>query len=207
MQYMNQNELLLENLTSFYCNNDHANLRKVLDIWNGTSAVSLRLMDWFVTNYAKEMYLMYTAIQSDSGLVLIAKPMNRHVEVAEPVYDPTWTVTHVNVHKEYKLKLKAYSKKRFDPFGRGDKIYIPFEHNLTVDSTLCQMNFFKWVLDNHVLEYIQAHHKEIERDMNARNTSNKPRTDKTVRKKRKELSTSNCKSIKREFREVTMLFC
>jgi hypothetical protein len=169
-------------------------------------------MDWFVTNYAKEKYLIYTAVRYiDTGsLVLISNALNTGdpVQSAMPECEnPNLSITHVNVHKEYKLKLKAYSKKRFDPFGRGDKIYIPFEHNSNVDSTLCQMNFFKWVLDNHVLEYITTYHTEIEKDMNTRNTSNKPRPDRTVRKKRKELSASTSKSIKREFRQVSMAFC
>jgi hypothetical protein len=171
-------------------------------------------MDWFVTNYAKEKYLIYTAVKyMDTGaLVLITNALNSSGGVVDTQTDeqydnPNLKVTHVNVHKEYKLKLKAYSKKRFDPFGRGDKIYIPFEHQMNVDSTLCQMNFFKWVLDNHVLDYIKTYHKDIEKDMNTRNTSNKPRTDKTVRKKRKELSMSTSKSIKREFRQVCMAFC
>ena len=47
-----QNSLLLSNLMKFYEND---NLDKILKIINGNSKISLRLIDWFSTNYSKKI--------------------------------------------------------------------------------------------------------------------------------------------------------
>lgn len=96
--YANQNDLLLNNLILYYSDHDYQQLDKILPILNGTSSISLRIIDWFVTNYAKQHYVVYTL--SDSRF---------------------------KVYNDYKLKLKAYSKKRFDPFCRWEKNVIPTE--------------------------------------------------------------------------------
>ena len=55
--YATQNTLLLENLLEFYKKNN--NLERVLPIINGKSEISLRLIDWFATNYCKKHYVVY----------------------------------------------------------------------------------------------------------------------------------------------------
>ena len=45
------------------------------------------------------------------------------------------------VYNEYKLKLKAYSKKRFDPFCRWERISIPYDENMYMETTIGQLNF------------------------------------------------------------------
>ena len=87
-----QNKLLLKTLFDFYKKGE--NLNKLLGIVNGDSRISLRIVDWFVTNYAKKNYIVYN--------------------------------DRFKVYNDYKLKLKAYSKKRFDPFCRWERIYIPY---------------------------------------------------------------------------------
>ena len=83
-------------------------------------------------------------------------------------------VDHIDtIVLNYKLKLKAYSKKRFDPFCRWDRITIPYNDNSQVVTTIGQLNFFKWALENKVIEYIELHYKEIELDMNSRNSTSK----------------------------------
>ena len=56
--YTTQNDLLLKNLLEFYNNAD--NLDKMLCIINGESRISLRIVDWFATNYSKKHYTVYT---------------------------------------------------------------------------------------------------------------------------------------------------
>ena len=41
----------------FYENKEH--LQQIISIINGESKISLRIVDWFVTNYAKKNYTMY----------------------------------------------------------------------------------------------------------------------------------------------------
>jgi hypothetical protein len=61
------------------------------------------------------------------------------------------------------------------------------------------------VIENEILDYIVDHYDEIEADMNTRNSTVKPKTEKN-RKKREELSISASKSIKKENIEVSLTF-
>lgn len=178
MDYTTQNQLLLDKLLDYYKKNN--NLDFMLNIINGSSNISLRIVDWFVTNYCKKYYTVIMINQS-----------------------------RLKIYDDYKLKLRAYSKKRFDPFCRWERITIPFDENKHVQTTIGQLNFFKWALENNIISYIQDNLKTIEMDMNYRNNSrskeNKKDLSKT-RKKREELSESACRSIKRENIEVIVSF-
>jgi len=65
------------------------------------------------------------------------------------------------VNAEYKAQLKAYSKQLFDPFRRGDEsVFIN-----SVETSLCQLNFFRWAIPNKVLDYTMEHSADIEQEM------------------------------------------
>ena len=55
--YSSQNTILLNNLMGFYTNTK--NLERMLQIINGDVNISLRIVDWFTTNYAKKNYTVY----------------------------------------------------------------------------------------------------------------------------------------------------
>ena len=179
--YVTQNQLILNNLLEFYNKNNR--LETMLGIINGESKISLRIVDWFATNYAKQKYIVY---ELDNG-------------------------KRFKVYNDYKLKLRAYSKKRFDPFCRWERINIPYKENIQIQTTIGQLNFFKWALENKVITYIEQNYSEIEKDMNSRNSTSKrrgyttPNISKT-RKKREELSISASKSIKQEKVEIVINF-
>jgi len=180
MAYSTQNSLLLNKLLKYY--NKNNNLSKILPIINGESPISLRLIDWFTTNYAKKNYIIYKIIKGSNE-------------------------KRFKVYIDYKLKLKAYSKRRFDPFCRWDRIDIPYGDNCCIQTTIGQLNFFKWALENKIIEYIQTNYEKIEADMNKRNSTaryNIP-INKT-RKKRQELSVSATKTIKKEDVEIIVKF-
>ena len=191
--YTTQNDLLLKNLMKFYKTDLHGsydpnnNLDKMLRIITGESKISLRIVDWFATNYAKKYYTLYSIEQTTDNISRRFK-----------VYD------------DYKLKLKAYSKKRFDPFCRWDRISIPYTKGKFIETTIGQLNFFKWALENKVIEYIEQNYDIIEKDMNSRNSTSKRKeiiTDNSkTRKKREELSISATKSIKKEKVEIIVQF-
>ncbi len=181
-----QNSLLMENLLKYY--NKDNNLQKIITIINGESNISLRIVDWFVTNYAKKYYTVYEINDSYTN------ELNRF-----------------KVYNEYKLKLKAYSKKRFDPFCRWDRISIPYNNEQLMETTIGQLNFFKWALENNIINYIEENYSTIENDMNSRNNTTKRYTkneikDNKTRKKREELSISACKVIKKENVKITVKF-
>ena len=191
--YTTQNDLLLKNLIIFYDTdlngsfNVNNNLDKMIRIITGESKISLRIVDWFATNYAKKYYTLFTIEQTSDNISRRFK-----------VYD------------DYKLKLKAYSKKRFDPFCRWDRISIPYTKGKFIETTIGQLNFFKWALENKVIEYVEQNYDTIEKDMNSRNsTSNRKETlvdNSKTRKKREELSISATKSIKKEKVEIIVQF-
>jgi hypothetical protein len=180
--YNTQNDLLLNNLLEFYKKND--NMDKMLGIINGKSEISLRIIDWFATNYAKKHYTVYQLEGTDKRF---------------------------KVYNDYKLKLKAYSKRRFDPFCRWERITIPYKDGSCIQTTIGQLNFFKWALENNVIAYINQNFKNIENDMNSRNSTSKSKKNDNIcnnktRKKREELSVSASKSIKKETVEIVLNF-
>ena len=64
--YTTQNDLLLNNLMDFY--KDETNLNRMLKIITGESKISLRIVDWFSTNYAKKYYTIFSIDEdSESG--------------------------------------------------------------------------------------------------------------------------------------------
>lgn len=181
--YQTQNSLLLNKLLEYYRKDN--NLNKILKIINGESAISLRLIDWFATNYSKKNFTVYELKRLDG------------------------TPYRFKVYIDYKLKLKAYSKKRFDPFCRWDRIQIPYDEESYIQTTIGQLNFFKWILENKILDYIEKHFDDINKDMNKRNstTKNRKTTVKTkTRKTREELSVSASKSIKKEEVQIVVSF-
>ena len=185
-----QNDLLLNNLLKFYKQDN--NMERMLKIINGESKISLRIVDWFATNYAKMNFTLYNL-----------KNKNGEIERFKPYID-------------YKLKLKAYSKRRFDPFCRWDRINIPYTEGTSIQTTIGQLNFFKWGLENKVIDYIENNYDAIEKDMNNRNSTSKKNSqvysknesaiDNKTRKKREELSISAAKSIKKEEIKITVTF-
>ena len=191
--YTTQNDLLLKNLIIFYDTdlngsfNVNNNLDKMIRIITGESKISLRIVDWFATNYAKKYYTLFTIEQTSDNISRRFK-----------VYD------------DYKLKLKAYSKKRFDPFCRWDRISIPYTKGKFIETTIGQLNFFKWALENKVIEYVEQNYDTIEKDMNSRNSTSKRKEtlvdNSKTRKKREELSVSASKSIKKEMVEIMVTF-
>lgn len=193
-----QNTLLMSNLMDFY--NKHGNLENMMKIINGESEISLRIVDWFVTNFAKKYYTVY--------------------ELSQTIGENT-SNSRFKVYNDYKLKLKAYSKKRFDPFCRWDRISIPYSENQVMETTIGQLNFFKWAIENKIVDYIKTHYEMIENDMNKRNATTKKRatlddniisnekpenTNSKTRKRREELSVSACKTIKKEDVKIIVKF-
>ncbi len=187
--YSSQNSLLLTNLMHYYKittsekGDQNENLERMLRIINGDVNISLRIVDWFTTNYAKKYYTVYDL---PSG-------------------------SRFKVYTDYKLKLRSYSKKRFDPFCRWDRISIPYKNETHLQTTIGQLNFFKWAFENNVIDYIEQNYTAIEKDMNSRNSTSKRKVTtaagtQKIRKQREELSISATKSIKKEDVEIIIKF-
>lgn len=131
-------DLLMVSLAKFYANRTH--IGEIVDVIDGKSEISLRLIDWFVTNYSKKHSTIITTNVNNN-------------------------IVHFNVYLSYRSQLKAYSKQQFDPFRRRDRISFYYEKDKSVETTIGQLNFFRWVIQNHILEYITDKYKGIEHDM------------------------------------------
>ena len=148
---LSKEEVLLDSLHEFYKNKN--NIEKILPIVTGTSEISLRVLDYFVTNYAK-----YNDIK-------FRKKNN---------------VTY-NVYQDYKNKLKSYNKRFFDPFCRKNKKNmankIIFNYNNetggSILTTIGQLNFCRWAVKYNVIEYVENNIDHINSDMNSHNYKKK----------------------------------
>ena len=171
-------DLLLESISSFFLNKS-SNVDLLLQIIEG-KYTSLRLIDWFVTNYSKKHNISYSNKEKNENF---------------------------KVYTSYKSQLKSYSKKQFDPFNRTERINFYYEKDRFITTTIGQLNFFRWAIQNNIIDYINNNCKNIEDDMNSsisyvyNKTSNGE--SKPSRKKRKELSVSATKFLNKD--DITIL--
>jgi hypothetical protein len=147
--------LLLHSLRQFYSKEAHAKaLREVL--CGHAGAVSLRALDWLCTNFARK---------------------NNSI-----IYEAESKILHI--HIDYKAQLKSFSKRNFDCFKRRNRIAFPLDGTDpggVYETTVAQLNFFRWAIRSGVLRFCKSHLSEIEADMNE---SMKQRAKTGNRKKR-----------------------
>ena len=88
---VDKKDLVMRKLTDFY--EVEENLQRMLDVVEGRSQISLRLLDWLITNYAKKNDIIYCIEKNGIQRQFM-------------------------VYSNYRAQLKAYSKNLFDPFCR-----------------------------------------------------------------------------------------
>jgi len=125
----------------------------MLEIINGESDISIRVLDWFVSNFSKKYNTFYKIKKNGRD-------------------------EYFYVHNEYKNQLNGYSKKYFDPFCRKRKVIYTYKglnggNDIIFLSSIGQLNFFQWAIRNKILIYVKSHVKEIEDDMKITNQNNK----------------------------------
>jgi hypothetical protein len=179
-------------LIKFY--SKEVNKRILTSIINQKTAISLRLLDWLVTNYSKKFDV--------------------HYELSKVDGEYTLSTEHFNMWKDYKNQLKSYSKKLFDPFCRRKRIFFnTTNYEITVltkesgklyDSrtdgvitTVGQLNFFRWAIVNKVIDYAFEKIEKIESDMLS-SADNKAKLDPNGKTGKRQLSknSSSAKSQK-----------
>lgn len=169
-----KNSLLLESLMEYYSNN----VQILTNIITQKNVLSLRILDWLVTNYSKKYNIVYPINKNNKNI-------------------------NFNIYLDYKNQLKAYSKKYFDPFCRRDRIiininsltwkpYLEKQENISDNeliTTVGQLNFFRWFIENNVINYAIDNIEKIDKDMIDTLNQNKNST------KRKELSKNASKTV------------
>lgn len=148
--------------------NDKRNLKKLIPILDGTSPISLRLIDWFVTNYCKKFNTMFN--------IKYYENLDRGIKTKIPDNFDNYFIVHSN----YKGQLKTCNKKNFDPFCRRNRIQFYYAPKMYFETTVGQLNFFKWAIENFIINYIADNIKDIEKDMTINSKIN---TDSSKKKK------------------------
>jgi len=131
-------DVLLESLRHFYDSPKHSAAVHAI-LHKPGEKVSLRILDWLLTNYSKKHNVSYILPAEDRMF---------------------------NMYIDYKSQLRSYSKRRFDVFKRRNRIHFPLADGTMLESTVAQLNLFRWALRNGVMDYCVEHLKDIERDMN-----------------------------------------
>lgn len=127
---------LLNSLRDYYSiKNRFTMIESIINANPNSNNVSLRLVDWLITNYSKSKNVVYYV----KGVPF-------------------------NVHQSYKNMLKAYSKRLFDPFRRHGRIVLEHEGN-RLETTVAQLSFFRWAIENDVLKYANENRDAIKRNM------------------------------------------
>jgi len=132
-----QEILLLKSLEEFYQNNPCFSL--LVEIIDGTSMISRRTFEYFVTKYSHLHYISY--------------------EIEEKGIKQNFIV-----HSSYKDQLKAHKKRYFDPFGRGERIPF-FANNDCVITTIGQLNFYRWFFTKKIYDYCLNNYTLIQNEL------------------------------------------
>lgn len=182
MDFSEKEKTLVDYLLIFYKHR----LNFLEQILTQKTPLSLRLIDWLVTNYSKKYNIIY-GLQKDQDL------------------------RYFNIYLDYKNQLKAYSKKFFDPFCRQKRLMININtlswivydeksaNSNYIITTVGQLNFFKWFIENKIYEYALSNIQLVDLDMiNTMKSKNKER--RTV------LSPSAVKGIYTTSQNITIKF-
>lgn len=156
--------LLMKSLTLFYENLVYINELKLIIDQN--SVISLRILDWFITNYSKKHKV----------IIYVNNRM-------------------IDIYQDYKLQLKSYGKSVFDPFNRKNKLEFYYTDIEYIETSCGQLCFFRWCFQNNILNYVKEHLVDIEQDMKTSLKNKKLSIKKDQGNKRKPLSISAARSV------------
>ena len=170
--------LLMKSLTDFYANSIY--IDQIKSIIDQNSVISLRILDWFITNYSKKHRTIISG-----------------------------TVGSIDVYQNYKLQLKSFSKKQFDPFCRKNKILFYYNDDDYIETSCGQLCFFRWCFENNILNYVKTNLSTIEQDMKISLKSKKNKKDEEKpdsAQKRQPLSISASRSVSKTNVKYTVKF-
>ena len=209
-------DFLYNSLCKFYDNNE--NISDFLEIINGKSKISLRIIDWFVTNYSKKNNVIYYIPKKKRSHKKKYSPRSQYTETPPESLNK---MEQFIVYLRYKSLLEGYQKIRFDPFCRNERI-IEWGKEKNITTTIGQLNFFRWAIENKILKYIKNHLSDIEYDMNSnikKNKESKNNDDSKMskknpkningfksKKKRNELSKCATKTLHKHSVSITLDF-
>jgi len=182
---LSREELILSSLLCFY-KQDKQHLNILSAISKQKTIISLREMDYVVTNYSDNNKIIYNLKNGKS----------------------------FNMYIDYKCQLRGYSKKCLDPFCRRQRLFLDFETKTPVYldddnvaeykkrtdgvvTTIGQLNFFRWAINNEVIDFCFNNKESIDREMeeNDKNKKKKKMPSKVPILKEKPINEESIKVI------------
>jgi len=150
--------LLLTSLTDFYNKNPKYKLL-LKNIIQGDHKLSLRIIEWLVTHYAKCHNIFYW----------IDENKKIYYELEECI---KYSIRKINLYQDYRAQLKSYSKFNFDSFRRHQRITFFINNDKTeyIETTIGQLNFFRWIFNNNIIDYAIDNYDSIYKKMIDNNT-------------------------------------
>ena len=128
-------ELLLSSVLAWY-NREADRVEQLMQFIERNKCLSLRVIDWFVTNYSRNTPIM---LERD-GLPR-------------------------DLYKDYHTNLSCYKKKYMDPFARRKRITIEIFGKTQRTSTIGQLNFFRWFLGSNIRQLLDERKHAVENEM------------------------------------------
>ena len=164
-------DLLLLSLSNYYSKSDKISILR--DIVENNSKLSLRLIDWYVTNYCKQHNIVYILKKKD-------------------------TEEYFNVYMNYRSQLKAFKKILFDPFRRRERIKFHYDNDKELSTTIGQLNFFRWAIENDIITHLEKDTINVEKDM-----FDRQKQTRTNKKQVTSITTPNTFSNKNSIKNMT----
>ena len=165
--------LLLSSISKYFKNNP-TKIHYLKEIISGKSFISLRLIDWLLTHYAKNNNIQYW-IDDDKNLIY--KKLPNKIEYAAKL-------RKFNMHTDYRAQLKSFSKMFFDPFRRHERIIYSLSDGSELETTIGQLNLFRWIFKNNIYEYILENYSEIIKIMTSKNVVSNKKIETIIEEKR-----------------------
>jgi len=134
-------------IDKFFKNCDEKNLDKMCNIISkkkNDDTLSLRMLTWFASQQTDSMCPI--EIETDE-------------EGKTELFD---------IKISYKAQLDTFSKKYFDPFRRGKRFDYYYDKNNNekcIETTICQLNFFKWLFTYDLLGYVEKNYDVLKNKM------------------------------------------
>lgn len=152
-EFQTKEGILMNSLLQFFSNPEYKQI--IVPILTDSVPISLRILDYFITNYSRD---------------------NTKIIVNDPI------LRDFNVYSSYKSQLKAFNKKLFDPFcrmhnqGKIKKFKLYYTDTKYITTTTGQLNFFKWAIENRIIDYVVEHYNEIKSDLKLKESEKKGRS-------------------------------
>lgn len=145
-----KDEVLLSSVLVWY-NEDESRVSQFSDIVKHKNGLSLRIIDWLITNFSKKVSVSIETRGIPGDL-----------------------------YRDYHKNLSAHNKKNFDPFARRQRICILLLGEEKRFSTIGQLNFFRWFLQKNLCSFLLENKPVIEKHMRDYEKMSKKRSKKKL---------------------------